>query len=451
MVRTANDQEEPFCLGAFRFAPLPVGDRLLSRAIVCKMRHNSWSILRLFCLSCALFGSQVQEIRAQNQQSAQERAVVLEAKLTTEKDQSILILTFTRPVSVFSYPMMQPDRLIIDLPLVNFQVPDSFRQARSPLVKMVRFGALGPEKSRIIIDLTKPTRIARMGFVPVASGFAHALRIELEAADPRQFEQEARSVAEQFRAQRVRNGENDTIQSQPPVKSNEKRPLIMIDPGHGGPDFGAVGLNNIAEKDVVLAFAKTLREKIEKSGQYRVSLTRDGDVFIPLRERVRIARSQGAHLFISIHADRIQNASEVRGMTIYTNDERATDAEAALLAEAENRADVMGGDESEAHREEVTDILEDLAKRETRIRSGLFARTLLGRMESMGQSINKNPIRSAGFRVLRAPDIPSILLELGYLSSQSDIKFLTDPQSREKIGQDIADAVFRYFSLNPPQ
>ena len=138
-------------------------------------------------------------------------------------------------------------------------------------------------------------------------------------------------------------------------------------------------------------------------------------------------------------------------MTIYTNDERATDAEAALLAEAENRADVMGGEESDALREEVTDILEDLAKRETRIRSGLFARTLLGRMETMGQTINKNPIRSAGFRVLRAPDIPSILLELGYLSSQSDIKSLTDPQSREKIGQDIADAVFRYFALNPAQ
>ena len=182
-----------------------------------------------------------------------------------------------------------------------------------------------------------------------------------------------------------------------------------------------------------------------------MALTRDGDVFIPLRERVRIARAQGAHLFISIHADKIPNAAEVRGMTIYTNDEKATDAEAALLAEVENRADLMGGDEGEALREDVTDILEDLAKRETRMRSGLFARTLLGRMETMGQSINKNPIRSAGFRVLRAPDIPSILLELGYLSSQSDVKSLTDPQSREKMGQEIADAVFRYFALNQPQ
>lgn len=451
MTGSTNGHEEPFSHRAFRFTPVPVEDRVLSCAIVSKMRHNSVSILRLFFLSWALFGSQVQEICAQNQQNAQERAVVLEAKLNTEKDQSVLTFTFTRPVSVFSYPMMQPDRLIIDLPLVNFQVPDSFRQARSPLVKMVRFGALGPEKSRIIIDLAKPTRIARMGFVSVASGFAQALRIELEAADPRQFEQEAKLVADQIRAQRARAEENANAQNQPIVKSNEKRPLIMIDPGHGGPDFGAVGLNNIAEKDIVLAFAKTLREKIEKSGQFRVSLTRDGDVFIPLRDRIRIARSQGAHLFISIHADRIQNASEVRGMTIYTNDERATDAEAALLAESENRADVMGGDESEAHREDVTDILEDLAKRETRMRSGLFARTLLGRMEAMGQSINKNPIRSAGFRVLRAPDIPSILLELGYLSSQSDIKALTDPQSRDKIGQDIADAVFRYFSLNPSQ
>ena len=110
---------------------------------------------------------------------------------------------------------------------------------------------------------------------------------------------------------------------------------------------------------------------------------------------------------------------------------------------------MMGGDDAESFREEVTDILEELARRETRIRSGLFARTLLGRMETMGQSINKNPIRSAGFRVLRAAHIPSVLLELGYLSSQADVKFLTDPQAREKMGQDIADAIFRYFALNP--
>ena len=389
--------------------------------------------------------------RAQNLPNPQERAVVLEGKLNSEKDQSILTLTFTRPVSLYSYPMIQPDRIIIDLPLVNFQVPDSFRQAKSPLIKMVRFGALGHEKSRIIIDLTRPARIARMGFAPVASGFAQALRIELEPADPRQFEQEARMVAEQMRAQRLIKDEPEVANSQPIAKSNEKRPLIMIDPGHGGPDFGAVGLNNIAEKDVVLAFSKILREKIEKTGQFRVALTREADVFIPLRERVKIARNMGAHLFISIHADKIPNAAEVHGMTIYTNDERATDAEAALLAESENRADQMGGDEGEALREEVTDILEDLAKRETRMRSGLFARTLLGRMESMGQSINKNPIRSAGFRVLRAPDIPSILLELGYLSSQSDVKSLTDPLSRDKMSQEIADAVFRYFTLNQTQ
>ena len=415
------------------------------------MRLLCRSLLHGFLLSCFLSGGQIADLCAQNLPVPQERSVVLEGKLTSEKDQSILTFTFTRPVSLYSYPMMRPDRIIIDLPLVNFQVPDSFRQAKTPLIKMVRFGALGHEKSRIIIDLTKPARIARMGFVPVASGFAQALRIELEPTDPNQFEQESRMVADHMRTQRALTSDTDSINTQPPVKSNEKRPLIILDPGHGGPDFGAVGLNAIAEKDVVLTFAKTLREKIEKTGECRVALTREGDVFIPLRERVRIARAQGALLFISIHADKIPNAAEVRGMTIYTNDEKATDAEAALLAEVENRSDLMSGDEGDALREDVTDILEDLAKRETRMRSGLFARTLLGRMETGGQSINKNPIRSAGFRVLRAPDIPSILLELGYLSSQSDVKSLTDPQSRDKMAQEIADAIFRYFRVNQPQ
>ena len=408
-------------------------------------------LLFLFWLIWTLSGPFVLPLHAQNQSqnknlpSQHDRPVVLEGKLTLEKDLSVLNFTFTRPVPVSAFPMAQPDRLIIDLPLVNFQIQDQFKQAKSAIVKSVRYGALGHEKSRIIIELAKPALISRMGFVPVASGFAQSLRIELEAAEPKSFANEAKIVAQQMRELRSKSEENIPI----PPKSQEKIPIIAIDPGHGGPDFGAVGLNNIAEKDVVLAFSKTLRDKIEQSGHFRAMLTREGDVFIPLRERIRIARAQGAVLFISVHADRIPNAAEVRGITIYTNADKATDAEAALLAENENRADVMGGEEGEVNREEVTDILEDLAKRETRMKSGLFARTLLGRMESMGQSINKNPIRSAGFRVLRAPDIPSVLLELGYLSSQADVKSLTDPQSRDKMGQEIADAIFRYFALNP--
>jgi N-acetylmuramoyl-L-alanine amidase len=419
--------------------------------MIFKMRMNfgrfwlTWAFMGLFVLPLSAQNSS----QNKNLHALPEISVVLEGKLTTEKDLTILTLTFTRPVPVSAFPMAQPDRLILDLPLVNFQIADQLRQAKSSIVKSVRYGALGQDKSRIIIDLAKTAAVTRMGFSPVASGFAHALRIEIEPIDPQIFAKEARLIADQMRAQRL-NSENITHENLPaPSKAQEKIPLIMIDPGHGGPDFGAVGLNNIAEKDVVLAFAKTLREKIEQSGLFRAALTRDGDVFIPLRERIRIARSQGAVLFISNNADRIPNAAEVKGITIYTNAEKATDAEAALLAESENRADLMGGEDTEALREDVTDILEDLAKRETRMKSGLFARTLLGRMESMGQSINKNPIRSAGFRVLRAPDIPSVLLELGYLSSQSDVKTLTDPQSRDKMGQEIADAIFRYFALNP--
>lgn len=418
--------------------------------MIFEMRMN----LRRFCLTWAFIGLFVLPLCAQNTSQNKnlhtlpDISVALEGKLTTEKDLTILTLTFTRPVPVSAFPMAQPDRLILDLPLVNFQIADQLRQAKSPLVKSVRYGALGQDKSRIIIDLAKTAAVARMRFSHVASGFAHALRIEIEPMDPQTFAKEARLIADKMRPQRLSSDEF-AHERQPQSKIQEKIPLIMIDPGHGGPDFGAVGLNNIAEKDVVLAFAKTLREKIDQSGLFRAALTRDGDVFIPLRERIRIARSQGAVLFISIHADRIPNAAEVKGITIYTNADKATDAEAALLAESENRADLMGGEDTEALREDVTDILEDLAKRETRMKSGLFARTLLGRMESMGQSINKNPIRSAGFRVLRAPDIPSVLLELGYLSSQSDVKTLTDPQSRDKMGQEIADAIFRYFALNP--
>jgi N-acetylmuramoyl-L-alanine amidase len=419
------------------------------------MNSNFWQDWRHIWLAWALFSLMLLPFQSyaqsqnKNLHSLPDMPVVLEAKLSTEKDLTILTFTFTRPVPITAFPMAQPDRLILDLPLVNFQISDALRQAKTNLVKSVRYGALGQEKSRIIIDLSKTSGVARMGFSPIASGFAHALRIEIEPMDPQNFAKEARLIADQMRAQRLQIDDPPPDNLPAPTKIQEKIPLIMIDPGHGGPDFGAVGLNNIAEKDVVLAFARALREKIDQSGQFRAGLTREGDVFIPLRERIRIARSQGAQLFISIHADRIPNAAEVKGITIYTNAEKATDAEAALLAESENRADLMGGEDTEALREEITDILEDLAKRETRMKSGLFARTLLGRMESMGQSINKNPIRSAGFRVLRAPDIPSVLLELGYLSSQADVKSLTDPASRDKMAQEIADAIFRFFALKP--
>jgi N-acetylmuramoyl-L-alanine amidase len=196
----------------------------------------------------------------------------------------------------------------------------------------------------------------------------------------------------------------------------------------------------------VFAFAQKLRKRLEASGQYRVLMTRDRDIFIPLGERVRIAQRQRADLFISVHADSISGGQEVRGFTIYTGSERASDAESARLADRENKADQAAGIEAgDAPDEDVTDILKDLTLRETRAFSHGFATRLVGEMEDVART-TRNPHRQAGFRVLRAHDIPSVLVELGYLSSRKDVDLLVSDEWRDKATAAMVTAVDRFFA-----
>ncbi|MBX9875383.1 MAG: N-acetylmuramoyl-L-alanine amidase, partial [Beijerinckiaceae bacterium] len=229
----------------------------------------------------------------------------------------------------------------------------------------------------------------------------------------------------------------------PPKPTGETRQTVVIDPGHGGIDPGAV-VAAIAEKNVVLAFGAKLKEQLEASGRYRVLMTREDDRFVPLAERVGIARAAGADLFISIHADSLTQAQEVRGATVYTGSERATDAEAARLAAKENQSDAVAGLDASEDTQDVAGILMDLAKRETRTFSSVFARNLV---ETLGGSVkmHKVPLRSAGFRVLSAPDVPSVLIELGYMSSPKDAELLNSAEWRIKAVTAVAAAVDGYF------
>jgi N-acetylmuramoyl-L-alanine amidase len=195
---------------------------------------------------------------------------------------------------------------------------------------------------------------------------------------------------------------------------------------------------------VVLAFGQKLKEQLEAQGRYRVIMTRADDSFVPLGDRVRIARSVDAHLFISIHADSLTQAQEVRGATIYTGSERASDAEAARLAAKENQADAVAGLDASEDVQDVAGILMDLAKRETRGFSAMFARNLV---EKLGGSVkmHKVPLRSAGFRVLTAPDVPSVLIELGYMSSPKDAELLNSESWRAQAVTAVQAAVDQYF------
>jgi N-acetylmuramoyl-L-alanine amidase len=228
-----------------------------------------------------------------------------------------------------------------------------------------------------------------------------------------------------------------------PAQGPSSKPVIVLDPGHGGVDLGASSAHGDIEKDIVLDFATALAAKLESQGRYKVVLTRGADVFIPLNERVQIARDANAALFVSIHADTLYEA-HVQGATVYTVSERASDSEAARLADKENQADAAAGVVTEDVAE-VHDILQDLTRRETRAYSHMFSRTLVALWKKAAQ-LNKNPQRSAGFRVLKALDVPSVLLELGYLSNEKDLANLVSPEWREKAAGTLAGAIDSFFA-----
>ena len=220
----------------------------------------------------------------------------------------------------------------------------------------------------------------------------------------------------------------------------DTRPLIVLDPGHGGIDNGTQAAGEM-EKNLVLGFGLALRDRIEKSGKYRVVMTRTDDTFIPLNDRVKVARNASAALFVSIHADALpRREGDAQGATIYTLSDKASDAEAERLADAENKSDAIGGVNLTDEPTEVADILIDLAQRETRTFSNRFARLLMGEMKTTAR-MHKHPLKSAGFRVLKAPDVPSVLVELGYVSNKGDLDHLVSEKWRSKTVGSMAQAI----------
>ncbi len=231
-----------------------------------------------------------------------------------------------------------------------------------------------------------------------------------------------------------------------PLKApSGKKPLIIIDPGHGGGDPGAIGANNMQEKMVTLATAKELKKQLEATGRYRVVLTRSKDVFIKLYDRVQFARDQGGDLFISLHADSV-NRPGVRGASIYTLSDKASDAQTAKLAARENMADLIAGVDLRNEDKDVANILIDLARRDTMNQSKFFANTVVDYAGGQGIRLLERPHRFAGFAVLKAPDIPSVLIEMGYMSNKQEVSQLSTPAYREKIATAVVAGVNAYFS-----
>jgi N-acetylmuramoyl-L-alanine amidase len=372
--------------------------------------------------------------------------VVTDARLGGDETQSRFVMDLDRKIELRAFTLADPYRVVVDIPQVTFQLPPKAGEAGRGLIKAFRYGLVMPGGSRIVFDVTKPVRVDKAFVVDAADGAPARLVLDLSASDRDSFLRRIAADAKALPA--VITPPQVAPPTVPLAGGSDSRPLVVLDPGHGGIDTGTKGPNGECEKDIVLDFAMRLRDRIERAGKYRVLMTRSDDTFVQLADRVQIARNAGAALFVSIHADSLPHKEgDAQGATVYTLSETASDSASARLAEEENRADVIAGVDLKSEPQDVVGILIDLAQRETKTFSMQFAHKLVGEMKETAR-LHKEPIKSAGFRVLKAPDVPSVLVELGYVSNKQDLQSLLSDTWRDHTADAMAAAIDGYFATH---
>jgi N-acetylmuramoyl-L-alanine amidase len=395
-------------------------------------------------------------------------AVTTGARVGGDETRTRFVADISKTVSYSVYVLPDPYRVIIDMPDVNFDLPPGIGRKVRGLVSEYRYGILEPGKSRIVIDTKGPVLIEKSFLVEAQVGQPARIVVDIVKTSEKTFmasynadqNHPQTEMAELSAETPIPPPATDSLPEDQPaieeasaalvtpaVPAAPKKPgrkTIVLDPGHGGIDPGAVSRSGTKEKDVVLAFAYSLRKALVSTGKYDVVLTRDDDTFVGLKQRVEVARQENADLFIAIHADTVKG-QDARGVTIYTLSDKASDAEAEELAKKENRSDIIGGLDLQTENKEVTDILIDLAQRESKNHAVFFSKKAVAQLKPLTLMTGK-PMRSAGFMVLKAPDIPSVLIELGYLSSKSDEKLLTSDAWHSKIAKAFVSAIDGYFT-----
>lgn len=394
------------------------------------------AILRIIAVAVALAGGLVLSA------VAAEAPVASDGRVVGDDGRTRFVLDLSGEVEFTAFSLGEPYRVVLDLPEIDFRLPAGTGTTGRGLVSDWRFGQFAAGRSRIVLDVTGPVKIDKAFVLPSIEGQPARLVVDLLKTTTSAFDDELR------KSQQSRDAANEAPvqkadQLPPPDRSKRERPLLVIDPGHGGVDSGTISSSGVMEKDIVLAFAKRLQDELEKTGKVAVLLTRSDDTFLPLAARVQFARDHAADLFLSIHADS-EHFGSVRGATVYTLSDKASDQQAAALAAKENASDLIAGLDLKQETDDVTDILVDLTRRETRNFSASFANGLVGDLAAATRMI-KNPRRSAGFQVLRAHDVPSALLEIGYLSNDQDEKLLTSDEWRARVAGAISQSVLRFF------
>ncbi len=335
------------------------------------------------------------------------------------------------------FGLVDPYRVVIDLPEVNFVLPEERIGNGAGLIMKLRYGLFRPGTSRFVLDLDKPSKVARHFLLKPDGDKPWRLVLDLVETTRSDF------VAT------MRPGEAPprVAAAPPPVAvpaGPNAKPVVVVDAGHGGVDPGAIGVSGVYEKNIALDYAREVVRGLEADGRYKVVMTRDRDIFLPLRERVRIAHAAGADLFLSLHANTHPRRA-TRGFSVYTLSDKASDKEAAALAALENKSDVIGGVDLGDYSDDIQNILIDFAQAKTNELSVKFARDILVASVKPNASLLTRPWRSAGFAVLKAPDIPSVLIELGYISNPHEEKLLVSASHRRKLSDSIVRAVSEYF------
>jgi N-acetylmuramoyl-L-alanine amidase len=374
-----------------------------------------------------------------------------EPKTPSEILRTRFVVGLERKVEYQVFAISHPNRVVIELPDITMQLPSIDEDKPVGLVRAVRAGRAAPGKSRVVIGVTQPV-IVESSSVEKDDNGRYRLAIIIRPAG---------SLLNAATGTAALSGPG-LMGIQPPLPrpavnpaqraAKAFRPVIVLDPGHGGYDSGAVKLGTV-EKNVVLAFSLVLRDLLEKTGRYKVMMTRDDDTFIPLDDRTKYAERNRANLFIAIHADYSDNGSRARGATIYTlrdrvakNLERSAKGNAAENVLSPEEIDTVKkvSDDVSA----VRGILTDLAERDlemTHERTGMFAKTVI---ENMGEStpMRNEPDQQAAFRVLKTAQFPSVLIELAYVTNRQDASNLKSDEWREKVAQSIVSAIDNYFT-----
>jgi N-acetylmuramoyl-L-alanine amidase len=382
-------------------------------------------------------------------QAADALPQVLEARVTTTPERARLIIDLSGPTQFAIVSLDGPARVAVDVKAAGATIPEPAKVAGSGIVSGFSVAVADPERVRTTLILSEPAQVQQAYVLDAVADQPARLVVDLIPDAPAHF---ALTVAADLAASRaIRQVAAPAPAAQPTKSADEAkaRPLVVIDPGHGGVDNGASS-GNVHEKNITLAFALDLEKVLLESGRFDVALTRSDDTYLTLNERVNLARENKADLFISLHADSFQQR-DIRGASVYTRDENATDILDKVLADNENKYDMVAGFAVPAEQTpQVMDILLDLLRREMRRSSYLAAESIIDALQSQ-VTLRRFPIRKADFFVLQAPDIPSVLVELGFLSNPDDVANLGKSEWRDKTVAAMAKGVSAFFDTQQQQ